>query len=76
VLESNRRRVQNLTGLEIWFFIISRVLVAFGLGVLAMAHFPSVASPLAFPIVIAGILILLVASRGLLRRPPSSKPNG
>ena len=31
MLEANRRRAQNLTGLEIWFFILGRVLLAFGL---------------------------------------------
>ena len=70
MLESNRRRVQQLTGLEIWLFIIGRVLVAFGAGVLAMIYFPSVASGLAWPALVLGTLIFLVASRGLLRRPP------
>jgi hypothetical protein len=32
MLEGNRNRVQNLTGLEIWMFIIGRVFVAFGIG--------------------------------------------
>jgi hypothetical protein len=62
--------VQSLTGLEIWLFIIGRVLVAFGIGALAMAYYPSVASTLAWPAVLAGIVILLVGSRGLFRRPP------
>ena len=70
MLESNRSRVQGLTGLEIWLFIIGRVLVAFGSGVLAMAYFPSIASPVAWPAIVVGVVILLVAARGLLRRPP------
>jgi len=70
MLESNRSRVQGLTGLEIWFFIIGRVLVAFGIGALAMAYYPSLASTLAWPAVLAGVVILLVASRGLFRRRP------
>ena len=71
MLESNRSRVQGLTGLEIWFFIIGRVLVAFGIGALAMASFPAVTSTLAWPAVVGGVVILLVASRGLFRRPPA-----
>jgi len=70
MLESNRSRVQGLTGLEIWLFIIGRVVIAFGIGVLAMIYFPSVASTLAWPALVVGVLILLVASRGLARRPP------
>ena len=70
MLESNRRHVQQLTGLEIWLFIISRVLVAFGIGALAMTYFPSVASTLAWPAIVVGALAFLVASRGLLRQPP------
>ena len=70
MLESNRRRVQGLTGLEIWLFILGRVLIAFGIGVLAMVYFPSVAPTLAWPALVVGVLILLYASRGLLRSPP------
>lgn len=70
MLEWNRSRVQRLTGLEIWLFIIGRVLVAFGIGVLAMTYFPPAASAVAWPAVVTGAVILLVASRGLLRRPP------
>jgi hypothetical protein len=44
MLERNRSRVQNLTGLEVWFFILGRVLLAFGLGVLAMAYVPAFAA--------------------------------
>ena len=70
MLESNRSRVQGLTGLEIWLFIIGRVLVAFGIGALAVAYYPWVASTLAWPAVVVGVVILLVGSRGLFRRPP------
>ena len=70
MLESNRSRVKGLTGLEIWFFIIGRVLIAFGIGALAMAYYPSVASRLAWPAVLVGFVVLLVGSRGLFRRPP------
>jgi hypothetical protein len=70
MLESNRNRVQNLTGLEIWLFIIGRVLVAFGIGILVMVYFPSVASMLAWPAILVGIVIYLIASRGLFRKKP------
>jgi hypothetical protein len=68
MLESNKTRVQNLTGIEIWLFIIGRVLVAFGIGVLAMIYFPLRASALAWPAVLIGAAVLLVASRGLFRK--------
>jgi hypothetical protein len=70
MLEGNRRRVQNLTGLEIWLFIIARVLVAFGVGVLAMIYVPLVAANLAWPAIVVGLVALVVASRGLLRKRP------
>jgi hypothetical protein len=70
MLESNKSRVQNLTGLEIWFFIIGRVFVGFGIGILAMAYFPSFALMLAWPVILAGIAIMLIASRGLFRKKP------
>lgn len=69
MLERNRLRVQNLSGLELWFFIVGRVLVSAGLGVLAMAYFPTLARPLAWPAVVAGAVLLLLASRGLARKP-------
>lgn len=69
MLEANRRRVQQLTGLEIWFFILARVRVAFALGVIAMAHFPDVARLLALPALIAGIILFAFASKGLRRKP-------
>jgi hypothetical protein len=69
MLERNRRRVQNLSGLELWLFIIGRVLASAGLGVLAMAYFRELARPLAWPAITAGALLLLLASRGLVRKP-------
>ncbi|MEO7148698.1 MAG: hypothetical protein ABIY40_01975 [Rhodanobacteraceae bacterium] len=41
MLESNRQRVQNLTGAELWMFIVARVLLGFAVGVLAMIYFPT-----------------------------------
>ena len=70
MLEANRSRVQNLTGLEIWLFIIGRVLVAFGLGILAMIYVPSLAANLAWPAMVVGLAALVVAFRGMLRKHP------
>ncbi len=42
MLDSNAVRVKNLTGMEIWLFIIARVLAGFGLGVLGMRYFPQI----------------------------------
>jgi len=69
MLEDNRNRVQNLSGLEIWLFIIGRVLVGFGLGILAIVYWPGVFARLGVPIVIVGLIVLVVASRGLRRKP-------
>ena len=68
MLESNRSRVQQLTGREIWMFILGRSLMAFGAGVLVMGYFPTVASPLAWPTVVVGLVLFLIAARGLARR--------
>jgi hypothetical protein len=71
MLENNRRRVQNLTGLEIWLFILGRVLLAFGIGVLAMAYWPGIATVLVWPGIAGGFVLLLLASRGLFRKTPA-----
>ena len=68
MLEQNRNRVQNLSGLGIWLFIIGRVLAGFGLGILAVEYLPSIFAKLGLPIVIVGLIIILIASRGLLRK--------
>lgn len=68
MLEANQRRVRKLTGLEIWLFLVGRSLMAFGVGVLAMAYVPSMAAPLGWPTLAIGLLLLLVASRGLFRK--------
>jgi hypothetical protein len=58
LLDSNARRVQQLSPIGIWLFIIGRVLAAFGLGILAMAYFPSFAFPAGVPLVVVGVLAL------------------
>jgi len=68
MLEGNRKRVQQLTGAEIWAFIIARVLLGFAVGVFAVTYFPSIATHLAWPALILGALLFVVAAKGLLRR--------
>jgi hypothetical protein len=68
MLETNRSRVRNLTGLEIWLFIVGRALMAFGLGVLTTACFPAFASYAMWPSIGIGFVLLLLASRGLFRK--------
>lgn len=67
-LDWNRRKVQNLTAREIWFFIAGRVFMSFGLGVLVMKYVPELDSPLAIPTLIIGALLLFVAAKGFLRK--------
>jgi hypothetical protein len=67
MLNWNAGKVRSLTGTEIWLFIIGRVLVAFGLGVLAVRYFPELTSPLGLPAVIVGLLALVVAAKGMWR---------
>jgi hypothetical protein len=68
-LKSNHRRVKNLTPLEIWAFIVGRVLVAFGFGVLAVKYFPTVVSPLGIPALTVGLIVLMFGAKGLARQP-------
>jgi hypothetical protein len=75
MFDNNRRRVQNLTGSEIWLFIISRVLLGFGLGALTVSHFPAIASAATWPPIIIGIVLFVVAARGLARRPEAGPPS-
>jgi len=72
MLEGNRQRVQNLSGGEIWMFIMARVLIGFAAGIFAMRYFPTAASYLAWPALVAGALLFILASKGLSR---SRRPN-
>ena len=67
MLESNRQRVQNLSGTEIWMFIAARVLLGFAIGVLAMTYFPTFTSVLVWPALVVGLVLFLLAAKGLLR---------
>jgi len=42
MLKWNKGKVQNLTGAEIRLFIIARLLIGFGVGVLGARYFPQV----------------------------------
>jgi hypothetical protein len=64
----NQRKVRQLTPGEIWLFIIGRVLAAFGLGIIAMQRLPRLVSPLGWPAAVAGVVLLVIAGRGMLRR--------
>jgi predicted membrane-bound spermidine synthase len=71
MLNWNAGKVKNLTGLEIWLFIIGRGLVAFGLGVLAIRYFPEIAEPKGFPAIAVGLVVLLIGAKGMFRQSPS-----
>jgi hypothetical protein len=49
MLKWNAGKVRNLSGTEIWLFIVARVLVGFGLGVLGVHYFPRAYRHLVFP---------------------------
>jgi len=66
MLKWNAARVKNLTGDEVWLFIVARVLIGFGLGVLAVRYFPQ-ADAFGIPVLVIGIVLFLIASKGLVR---------
>jgi hypothetical protein len=67
MLEWNRARVKHLTGLEIWLIIVGRVLVGFGFGVLSVRWIPQIANPLGVPAMVLGLVLVLIAAKGLFR---------
>jgi hypothetical protein len=71
MLNWNTGRVKSLTGAEIWLFIVARVLIGFGFGVLSVRYFPEVTSPLGLPALVVGALLFLVAAKGLSRTNPN-----
>jgi hypothetical protein len=50
------KKVQNLTGIEIWLFLLGRVLVAFAIGVLVTRYFPRLATVFALPALAIGLV--------------------
>jgi hypothetical protein len=67
MLSWNKRKVQNLSPGEVWLFIVARVVVGFGLGVLAMRYFPATFGPLGIPAVVIGVILFAIAAKGLFR---------
>jgi hypothetical protein len=67
MLKWNAAKVKNFTGAEIWLFIIARMLIGFGLGVLAVRYFPQVANPLGIPALTVGMILFLIAAKGFFR---------
>ena len=67
MLEWNRAKVRNLTGFEVWLMIVGRVLVGFGFGVLSVRWIPQIANPLGVPAMVLGLVLLLIAAKGLFR---------
>ena len=67
MLNWNSTKVKTLTGTEIWMFIIARVLVGFGLGVLAVQYFPRAAAALGVPALGLGGVLFIAAAKGLFR---------
>ena len=68
MLEWNVGKIKNLTGLEIWSFIIARVLIGFGLGAMTVRFFPAIGNRLAVPVLAIGLVLFLVAGKRLLRK--------
>ena len=68
MLNWNQKNVQNLTGTEIWFFILGRVLVAFAIGILITQYFPQIAAPIALPALAIGLILFAIAAGGLWRQ--------
>jgi hypothetical protein len=65
MFERNRARVTNLTGLEIWLFIVGRVLVGFGLGILVIRYWPQIFTQVGTPAIVVGFLLMTIAAKGL-----------
>jgi hypothetical protein len=69
MLKWNAEKIKLLTPIEIWLFIIGRVLLAFGLGILGMKYLSQWVGYLDIPAIVLGLFALLVALKGLKRRP-------
>lgn len=65
MLNWNAGQVKSLTAFEIWLFIIARVLIGFGLGVLGVRYFPHLIDALGTPALLVGLALFLVAAKGL-----------
>jgi hypothetical protein len=70
MLNWNAAKLKNLTPTEIWCFIVARVFIGFGFGVLATQRYPHTAGVLALPVLLVGFVTFIAAAKGL-RRPSS-----
>jgi hypothetical protein len=68
VFRWNAAKVQQLTPLELWLFIVGRVLAGFGVGVLAMQYWPQVFAHVGLPAALTGVLCIAIALKGFRRR--------
>jgi hypothetical protein len=68
LLKWNAEKVKNLSGTEIWLFILGRVLVAFGIGILTAYYYPQIAWPVGVPALVVGTVLFLIAAKALLRK--------
>jgi len=72
LLKWNQKKVQNLTPLEIWMFIVGRVLMSFGVGVVAMQYWADKVAWSGYPTIVVGLAILAFAAKGLMRKSSDS----
>lgn len=68
MLAWNQRKIHQLSPSEIWLFIAGRVLAALGLGMLLVVYLPD-SSVAAWPLLVLGLIMLMVASKKLWRSP-------
>jgi hypothetical protein len=72
LLKWNQKKVQNLTPLEIWLFILGRVFIGFGVGVVAMQYWPDKVAWSGLPALVIGLAFFVFAAKGLARKPLGS----
>jgi len=70
MLNWNANKVKNLTGAEIWLFIIARVLVGIGAGAILACYYPQFAFPAGISILAIGLLLFLIPLKGMFRKNP------
>ena len=68
MLNWNANKVKNLTGEEIWMFIVARVLIGFGGGALFARYYPSLTLLVAVPAMVVGLILFLFAFKGFNRK--------
>ena len=68
MLKRNAEKVKNLSGTEIWLFIVARLLIGFGAGAILAKYYPQLILPAAIPILVVGVVLFAVAAKGLGRK--------